>query len=366
MKSSSFLVLFLGCLCTAFAHLEPTYYLQGTIGSRQVGVQIDHFQEAVYLKYFYQDEKLNHFFKGKFDSTQFHFESAKELKDKHTQSILIKHLPDGKWEGQLIGGADTLNIQLKPIVESKVNHQYESQELLKTLNLYGYLRTSNLKFEEVEVSRHKGFRLIWLREPVSGITAFRISDPKNAVSTAAINKKLQTLHILEVESFLECGTLGFVGSYGVEFVIHFLNDNYVSYEKITQSSCFSQKNNKESEFVTLNIISAQVLTLEDIVYLGEGTAPRPNSSDWFSYRRNVFGSAIVDILKRCYPEKFTSITPCDYNISQAWQQPIWHLKDKGIYMGAVFPGVKRSCNNPEWSVIPYKEIKKYFVAAPIR
>lgn len=361
----AFLGIFFSVFHMAFAHLEPTYFLRGTIGDRNVGVQIDHFSEVVYLKYFYQDERVNIILKGQADSTSFFFENEYyNGQNDRPQVMRLKHLKDESWSGDWIAGNDTIAVFLKPIVKEEISPKCKSS-FLSSLDPYGYLRTSDLVFEDVGESTIGEQQLIWVREPISGIEFFRIAEPSKGVMSE-LQHKLTAQHLIMVENYFECGTYGFSGSYKVEVDVHFIDEHYLSYSVDNTYGCFSEKVNQKTDHYTIDIGTGKTLSLDDIIYLGEGTVPRANSSDWFKYRREEFSPFVINQLKKLYPTAFESKEGCDVSNTKAWQQPSWYLTQQGLYLGANFPGIDRSCNGQGWSIIPYKKLKKYFVGGRIK
>jgi len=367
MKNFILLVVIVCGSYLAKAHIEPTYFLHGNIGSRKVGVQIDHFSEAAYMKYFYQNEKTNLYLKGKSDSTKFHFESA--LKDSiglPVQKVVIEHLTDEKWEGFLITDKDSLIIKLEVIDVDKIDHLYVNDELKKLLSPYSYLRTSDLELVRVNKRERFGrFSVSWFKEPFTGVKHFQINSNRKTKDVNKPNVILRNDHLKHVESFFECGTYGYSGSYSEKINISFLNQSYLSYSSEVKSSCYSEREKVTNEYTNLELQTGKRLWLEDLIYVGDLPIPTYNTSFWFKYRRNEFASFVIDQLKTAYPEKFTKEMECNYENTKAWEKPSWYLTKKGLYLGASFPGIDRSCNDPEWSIIPYNRLSEYFIGVPI-
>jgi hypothetical protein len=50
---------------------------------------------------------------------------------------------------------------------------------------------------------------------------------------------------------------------------------------------------------------------------------------------------------------------CDYTDPEVWNFVNWYFTPKGLYVGAYFARVARNCDEPDWSIIPYRIVKKY-------
>jgi hypothetical protein len=50
---------------------------------------------------------------------------------------------------------------------------------------------------------------------------------------------------------------------------------------------------------------------------------------------------------------------CNYAEPDVWNFPNWYFTDEGLYLGAYFGRAARSCDEPEWSIIPYRVLKNY-------
>jgi hypothetical protein len=107
-----------------------------------------------------------------------------------------------------------------------------------------------------------------------------------------------------------------------------------------------------------------LLRLDDVVWFGKTKPPKEDSDAWFDYRDTVFGPKVVQLLKQLYPSDMTASAEndneqCDYTDPDVWNFPTWQLTKKGLYLGAIFARAERVCDNPGWSVIPYKALKPY-------
>jgi len=74
---------------------------------------------------------------------------------------------------------------------------------------------------------------------------------------------------------------------------------------------------------------------------------------------NIRSESSLHCLKKIIPNEMKSSEDdrCDYNDPEVWDFPSWHFTEQGLYLGAIFARAARNCDDPEWSIIPYKAIK---------
>lgn len=208
----------------------------------------------------------------------------------------------------------------------------------------------------------KKFVIQWYTEATSKITTFKILKgyPETVIQKA--NEIIEGDFYGNLSSYFSCAGEGFFSGYDMNISSYFLNENFISYCIVGNWSCKGAAHPDFGENgTTIDARTGKELNLEDMFWLGNGAKPKEDSQAWDDYRDKVFAPGIVELFKRLYPtemKKPTSDEDCDYTDSQVWRFANFYLTKKGLYLGAFFARVQRSCDSPEWSIIPYAELKR--------
>ena len=202
------------------------------------------------------------------------------------------------------------------------------------------------------------------REPVSGIALFRIESGYSEPVLATINAALERHHWQQVSQWFTCE--GYDGAPGMEISearAPYLGDDHVSYAWFANWSCAGTAHpDFGTQGHTFDAHTGRELTLEDMLFLGDGPIPEADSPEFYRYRSEVFAPRIVAILGQLYPAEMKpddgepAEDRCDYADPSVWDFPSWYLTPEGLYLGAYFARVQRPCDEPDWSVIPWHNL----------
>ena len=97
---------------------------------------------------------------------------------------------------------------------------------------------------------------------------------------------------------------------------------------------------------------------------GVSTGKNDVDFDTFAqYRDKKWAPWLVKELTLAHPAEMKKPTEesdddCDYSQPEIWQFPAWYFTPAGLYFDPSFARVQRSCEGPEWSVLPWSAIKK--------
>jgi hypothetical protein len=202
------------------------------------------------------------------------------------------------------------------------------------------------------------------REPVSGITLFRIESGYPAPVLARINAALARQQWERVSQWFGCE--GFDGQSGMdvsEARSPYFSDDFVSYAWFASWSCAGTAHpDFGTQGVTFDARTGHELQLEDLLYFGKPPAPQPGTPAFFDYRGDIFAPRIVSLLGQLYPNEMqpadgeAAEDQCDYADTSVWDFPSWYLTEQGLYLGAYFGRAQRPCDEPDWSVIPWQHL----------
>ncbi len=202
------------------------------------------------------------------------------------------------------------------------------------------------------------------REPISGITLFRIESGYPAPVLARINAALERQQWQHVSQWFGCE--GFDGQSGMdasEARSPYLSDDFVSYAWFASWSCAGTAHpDFGTQGVTFDARTGRDLQLEGLLYFGKLPAPQPDTPAFFDYRSDIFAPRIVSLLGQLYPNEMQAADgeaaedQCDYADTSVWDFPSWYLTGQGLYLGAYFGRAQRPCDEPDWSVIPWQHL----------
>jgi len=354
----------------SFAHIEKNYILYGTIGEREVIVEMLNLDNFWNGRYCYLDEKIDRYMKTRCDSFGCKMQSIIYEKEKGAEKVMetITIYEDSlfNWHGTMKDSkGETKEIFLSSLYVDSIESNFDYIPYVKTIGVYNAKRIADLKFKKIKTEKlAKGLKLDWYIEPISGVKGFRLGRGFDKKLMDKANLKLEENHLRNVEMRFGCGTVGFQGIFNQSIDIKFANSYLISYVTTIESNCQNLKPGLEKTYFTFSVDSGEFLKLEDIFWLGEGGKPRNGSQEYYKYRYNLFGNAILKMLVELYPDSMV-IGPCKYNNPKYWQFPEWYLTPEGICFVTMAIGLPANCKGAKWPVIPFQKIegyieKKYF------
>ncbi|WP_374527643.1 hypothetical protein [Novosphingobium sp.] len=326
----------------------------GTVGAARVVLELEGSDEDVMGRYFYRKYRLDIGLGGRWSGDRLILES------RSSGDRLVLRREGAQLAGALTTKAGrTLPVRLAPAplaaglsAEMGDLAPYERHQLAELSLVPGTIR-------------HDGERTLrdW-REPVSGITLFRIESGYPAPVLARINAALARQQWERVSQWFGCE--GFDGQSGMdvsEARSPYLSDDFVSYAWFSSWSCAGTAHpDFGTQGVTFDARTGRELQLEDLLYFGKPPAPQPDTSTFFNYRGDIFAPRIVSLLGQLYPNEMQPADgeaeedQCDYADTSVWDFPSWYLTEHGLYLGAYFARAQRPCDEPDWSVIPWQHL----------
>jgi hypothetical protein len=281
------------------------------------------------------------------------------------EKLLLKKNGNG-YKGVWTKGKTSLPAILSPFTNKNPKSPYDQLDFIQDLrkgDLYNYLRISGFHFIKDSTSRNGACNLEWFREKNSGIVLPRIKDGYKPEIIKKINDFLLKMHLEEADNSLEC-TAARNGEYYVTVDHVYSHKNIFSVNVFTSYYCGGAHPDFGSTGYNFDTQTGKTLEMEDVFWFGKTYPPSENSSEWYEYRSNEFSGTMINIFKKLYPEHFDPDSMdaddnCDYNDSSAWDFTNWYFKKEGLYIGPIFYRAARSCDQPEWTVIPYKVAREF-------
>ncbi|MCO4292151.1 hypothetical protein NF867_04655 [Solitalea sp. MAHUQ-68] len=350
-------------LCTLILIEKKSYAgtitLQGTIGKIPIVMELNIDPVSASGTYFYKKLKQDIAFEGTAASNNLSLKS--ESTGDKFELTRNGHTLNGTYTNKK---GTKLPVRLNDVEPNSVKLLFVNETLSKTLSDYSKLRLNEIKLipGKQELLNQK-YLIQWYSEPNSKINVFKIISgyPQPIINT--INDQLYNEYYQNFEAYFSCSDMdGNAGYEQIEITSCFLNEQFVSICISSGWYCHPAAHPDFGESgITFNTKTGKKLELEDILWFGTGAKPKKESDEWFSYRSKTYAPQIVKLFKRLYPTEM--IKPqteenCDYTDSEVWDFGSWYFTQKGLYVGAYFARVARSCDNPGWSIIPFSELKK--------
>lgn len=329
----------------------------GTVGAARVVVELEGSDEDVTGRYFYRKYRLDIGLGGWSGDRLI-------LKSRSSGDRLVLHNEGAHLAGSLTTKAGrTLPVRLSPVGASAPPPPGASSQMTDA-SPYERHQLAELSLVPGSI-RHDGPRTLrdW-REPVSGITLFRIESGYAAPVLTRINAALERQQWERVSQWFGCE--GFDGQSGMdvsEARSPYFSDDFVSYAWFASWSCAGTAHpDFGTHGVTFDARTGHELQLEDLLYFGKPPAPQPGTPAFFDYRGDIFAPRIVSLLGQLYPNEMqpadgeAAEDQCDYADTSVWDFPSWYLTEQGLYLGAYFGRAQRPCDEPDWSVIPWQHL----------
>jgi hypothetical protein len=356
---------FVSCLAVCFAQFiygqDQKILLSGKIDKFPIIMELSIYDTNYSARYFYFNQKKDINLDGSIDDKgNIRIAFTKLAEDDPTEWFELKKTVDG-YSGNWHTPKKNLPVFLAQTSVEKYNNPYGYLPGLKKLKKespYEYVKTASFSFIKTRDSREGMAEFEWYREKYSGIELPRVKNGYSPQALKKMNDALLEKHLLESQDYLSCMSEP-SHEYNLEIPTVFTHKNVVSIEIFTSYSCGGAHPDFGSEGLSFDGATGNLLKLDDVISFSKTQPPPAGSDAWDAYREEVFAPAIVELFKKIYPKemKASQDDGCDYSDEYVWHFPSWHFTEKGLYLGAIFGRAARNCDDPEWSIIPYKQLK---------
>lgn len=242
---------------------------------------------------------------------------------------------------------------------------------------YEYLRLQGLKLKPAKKENFVGYDLQWWTEPETKISLFSVESGLSKDDQQRVNQQLLGRLWNEVISYHGCQLQG---GENVEFMQQaqpkMISPAVVSLNISTSYYCGGAHPDFGDSPLNIDVKTGHPLSLEDVLWVGEGK-PRlhaerdslgdePLSKDESNARYQYVSKELVPwVIKQftaLYPTEMKTPTgddDCNFQAESIWGTSPWYFTEKGLYLGAYFARVQRSCDRPDWSILPYSLVKQH-------
>lgn len=342
---------------------------KGTIGKYPIVFEIMQDEYHDYqARYYYTSSKAEIYLQAGKTKTDFFVEAGQVVSKKETFTLVASEKGKklkGKWSNT---PNKTLPVELTQVDPAtvKLNKPYSSMVNLKKNQLFECMRINNLVFKKIkEENWYENTVLEWYDEPLSKISFFRIKSTDKAVDLDKLNKRLEEIHVDKVVAFVDCegnGPRG--GEYGFSGSLSYLSAQLISIYYTEGYYCGGAHPDGGGGGITIDLKTNKELALSHLYWFSDKSRYVENISDNQDENMNDFNETWAEVVKKHYPDKMTpaGMDDCDYSDPYNWSKYTWYLTQDGLFVGAYFPRVIRTCDlYEEWPVIPYKDLEKYRV-----
>ncbi|MFI1745389.1 hypothetical protein [Thalassobellus sediminis] len=348
-------LLFFFTTMTVIAHVEKVYSLEGTIGDREVIMELRSVEGYYNGRYSFRDEKKTIYMEVEFDSLTFTLNSLRyNLETKKQESfeqIVITEDSFHNWFGkQRTPGGKVCEVFLRPImINQSKPHAIKNEDFKKTLSPYNYSLLSEIKYESTSIQKlKKGVKIEWLTETGSQIKLFRFVDGYSDSTMVKINNYLEQFFIKDILNGYN------YENYETEINIHYASAYLLSIVKSIKSNISNTKATDSIVYLTLDLKNLKTLNLEDLLWFGEGEVPRNGSREYFKYRIDVFEEKIEKYLNDSYSKEINN-SKCSYTNEKTFRFPDFYLSKKGIVLMLNHYKLSEECKKQTWAVLRYND-----------
>ena len=242
---------------------------------------------------------------------------------------------------------------------------------------YEYLRLQGLKLKPAKKENFMGYDLQWWTEPETKISLFSVESGLSKDDQQRVNQQLLGRLWNEVISYHSCQLRG---GENVEFMQQaepkMISPAVVSLNISTSYYCGGAHPDFGDSPLNIDVKTGHPLSLEDVLWVGEGKpllhAERDSLGDKplseaesdarYRYVSKELVPWVIQQFTALYPtemKKPAQDDDCDFTDESIWGTSPWYFTDKGLYLGAYFARVQRSCDRPDWSILPYSVVKQH-------
>lgn len=242
---------------------------------------------------------------------------------------------------------------------------------------YEYLRLQGLKLKPAKKENFMGYDLQWWTEPETKISLFSVESGLSKDDQQRVNQQLLGRLWNEVISYHSCQLRG---GENVEFMQQaepkMISPAVVSLNISTSYYCGGAHPDFGDSPLNIDVKTGHPLSLEDVLWVGEGKpllhAERDSLGDKplseaesdarYRYVSKELVPWVIQQFTALYPTEMKTPAQdddCDFTDESIWGTTPWYFTDRGLYLGAYFARVQRSCDRPDWSILPYSIVKQH-------
>lgn len=330
-----------------------THSFSGTIGKYPIYLQFTLEGSNVEGTYFYKNKLINISLSGNYKSGVIILNSKDAYGDTPKNPEVFKF----KWPNKVLEGTWTYKGKSTPLKLAALTSKETDNP--KCSNPYFKKETSS-DLTKVKVGLFKlkedgpvrivnQVKIRQFKEVLTGISLFRIDSGLVSEKQKDANFYLEYLHLSEFLSSLECTSSSTFGSdYIFDASNIMISNDLVCFSVFVAYFCGGAHPEESSYGVNFNLNTHKKAESSDYLLPGKEAAFEERIFTYLSKKNpGYFDGEMVDDDMECEynnPELWTA--DCNF-VFTAW----------GVRLFPSFPHYKAPCLEPEWSIIPYSELK---------
>lgn len=351
---------------------SKNYALQGTVGKAKICMKFEDFTadypneepRITDVRYFYHSSLKDIVLEGFRNKNTFVFyfdKSDTGFQEKFTLNKASNGTFKGTWEN---GKGKKIPVSLSPIVIGNEANRYihipEVREYRKS-DLYEYVRSGLLQFQDDSTSIFNGKTLRWVHEKHGATYGFYLASDFDPAVQKRINPKLEEILFQNAMNQLGCSS-GFDYSSGsnIEYSItpNFLSKDLLSFTIWSSYYCGGAHPDFGQTGYLFDLNNGKDYSLEDILVFDSSVEKYTENGDdqsfsrYVNYRTNYFAPKLIEWLladKLIYPmepgAEANEEDPCNelYLEPESWTFASWEFTGKGIVFYASVYRAARAC-----------------------
>lgn len=377
-------IFFLLLLTTFSSFASVQYTLLGTIGKAKICMKFEDYTmdypkdepRITDMRYFYHSSLKDIVLEGHRNKNTFVFYFGKDdtgFKEKFTL-VKSNNTFSGTWEN---GKGKKIPVKLFPITIQENTNPYDHIPFIKEYrktDLYEYIRSGFLQFQEDSISSLSGKNLRWVHEKHGDTYGFYLSTDFDPAVQKRINPQLEEILVRNAINQLSCSSSFDYSSGGnIEYTItpDFLDKNLLSFTIWSSYYCGGAHPDFGKTGYLFDLNTGKDYSLEDILVFDASVAKYEENADseqfskFTTYRETYFAPKIIELLldaKQIYPaeaENEDEISCNDlYLEPDSWTFADWEFTAKGIVFYASVFRAARACET-EGFLISFDKLQPF-------
>lgn len=339
-------IIFTSFICPAQGNTTVyEYLLRGTIGKFPVVVKVNTWEETTHIDYFYSNSLKDISLDGGAPGDKITLQT-----NDSSETWQIHKNANGSWTGIWTNNKGIhYPIDLQSANIDTIRHpliRLPSVQQAKKEDGYEYIRSSLLQvIKEGAPTKQSGYELQYYKIKNTNVRLFSFLPGKIKMA-GKINDILLNEAVDLACLALACRGIGNVTGYDYTLKDMYVTDKVLGVDIATGWDCQGQAHPDDGHtYLNIDIQKGKLLKLTDVLDVG--------AKDEEECMNKVY-----KILKKLYPQKMANDGECDYSEQWPWTYAQWLFTAAGIYINPSFPHAVANCREPDWSYLPYPEIKR--------
>lgn len=338
----------------------------GTIGKIPVYLELDNTGAEISGRYCYQKKGLNIGFSGERKGKQLLLTTVNYFSEQGEE--VFKLTPNGTgWKGTWAKAGKQLAVSLQLIKSAPANRFANNRFVQKqSMSTYQQLVAGLYKLSDLDsIVYTDGKRLRYFEEIHSSIPLFRIDSGLPELQMKTANEFLESIQLSEFLSFGECSEYANSNTeYNFDVSGILIQSGILSFLTHHYNYCGGPHPNYYETPVCLDLHNGEEIKLQKaLTELAVEENPLQTDDDGESLTN--FSAFLFKYVQKHYPEEMAipedaeNDDRCPFYSPNSWQYISYSIEREGLRILFDFPYVLNYCNDSEWVIIPYSELKGF-------